>query len=77
MKVVAIEAAHRLCYMSAKQSDNDMSNFFKLLLLVGALWAVDAVAFDGRYSNAISQQAKYQGQMVRYEIRDWFTRMGI
>jgi len=45
-----------------------MSNFFKLIVFIGALWATDAVAFGGRYSSAVWQEAKDQGQQVRYQV---------
>ena len=54
-----------------------MGTFFKLIVLIGALWLVDALAFGGRYGMAIQEQANYQGQTVRYEIRDWFKGIGL
>ena len=41
-----------------------MGTFFKLIVLIGALWLVDALAFGGRYGMAIQEQANYQGQRL-------------
>jgi hypothetical protein len=54
-----------------------MGNFLNLIILVGILWVVDAVAFGGRYSAGVWEQARYEGPTVQYGIRDWFKRIGI
>jgi hypothetical protein len=54
-----------------------MGKFLKLIVLIGVLWALDLVAYGGRYSSAVLEQANYQGQMVQYDIQDWFKRIGI
>ena len=54
-----------------------MGKFLNLIILIGILWVVDAVAFDRRYSTAVWEQAHYEGQTVQYGIRDWFKRIGI
>jgi hypothetical protein len=54
-----------------------MGRFLKLIVLTGALWAIDVVAFGGRYSAAVWQDANDQGQAVQYDILDWFKRIGI
>jgi len=54
-----------------------MNKVFKLFVLLGALWAVDAIAFGGRYSRAVLEDGNEHGQTVQYEIRDWFKRIGI
>lgn len=54
-----------------------MNNVFKLFVLLGALWSVDAIAFGGRYSKAVWEDGNEHGQTVQYEIRDWFKRIGI
>ena len=41
-----------------------MGKFLNLFILIGILWVVDAVAFDGRYSTAVWEQAHYEGQTV-------------
>lgn len=54
-----------------------MGKFLKLTILIGALWALDMVVYKGRYSSAAWEQANYHGQMVQYDIQDWFRRIGI
>ena len=54
-----------------------MGRFLKLFVLIGTLWAIDAVAFSGRYRAVVWQEANDQGQTVQYDIRDWFKRIGI
>jgi hypothetical protein len=54
-----------------------MGNFLKLIVLIGTFWAVDAIAFGGRYRTAVLQEANYQGETVRYGIRDWFKGIGL
>ena len=45
-----------------------MGNFIKLTVFIGALWAIDAIAFGGRYSAAVWDEANDQGQQVRYQV---------
>jgi hypothetical protein len=54
-----------------------MGRFLKLIVLIGVLCVVDAIAFGGRYSTAIWEQANYEGQTVQYAIQGWFKRIGI
>lgn len=42
-----------------------MDRFIKLIVLIGALWAIDVVAYGGRYSTAVWEQANYEGQTVQ------------
>jgi hypothetical protein len=51
-----------------------MRGFFLLVLVVGALWAVDEYAFDGRYSQAAWLEAQSQGQQLRYNVRNWLNK---
>ena len=53
-----------------------MSKPLKLIALVGALWVLDLVVYDGRYSSEILDQASYQGQTVQYNIHYWFKHIG-
>jgi hypothetical protein len=53
-----------------------MRSFLILIVLIGMLWAIDVFAFGGRYNTAVWQGANYQGQKVRYEIRDWLQGFG-
>jgi hypothetical protein len=54
-----------------------MRNFLILIVLIGMLWTVDVFAFGGRYSTAVWQEGNYQGQTVRYGIRDWLKTLGL
>ena len=45
-----------------------MGHFLKLIVFIGALWAADAIAFGGRYSTAVWEDAQDQGQQVRYQV---------
>jgi len=49
------------------------------LVLLGvliALCALDAVAFRGYYRQATWDEAKRQGDQIRYEIEYWMKRAG-
>jgi len=54
-----------------------MRSFLMLILLIGALWAIDAIAFGGEYSTAIWQEANYQGQKLNYELQYTFRKLGL
>jgi len=54
-----------------------MRSFLTLLLLVGMLAGIDAVAFGGRYREAVWQSAKYQSDQFNQEIHDWLSTMGL
>ena len=54
-----------------------MRSFLILIVLIGTLWAIDVFAFGGRYSKAVWQEANYQGETVRYGIRDWLNKLGL
>jgi hypothetical protein len=54
-----------------------MRKFFHLAVLIVALWTIDLLAYGGYYSSTVLEQASYQGQMVQYNIQDWFKRIGI
>lgn len=43
----------------------------KLLLIVGVLWVIDLFAFNARYSAAIWQDVKIQGQQFSYNVEHW------
>lgn len=49
-----------------------MRTWLLMLLLVGAVWVLDEVAFDGRYSRAAWVEAKYRGQQFAHEVEYWF-----
>jgi hypothetical protein len=54
-----------------------MRSFLILIVLIGALAAIDAIAYGGRYRTAVWQEANYQGQMVRYGIQNWLKGLGL
>jgi hypothetical protein len=43
----------------------------KLLFIIGVLWAVDLFAFNSRYSVAMWQEVKLQGQEFSYNVERW------
>jgi hypothetical protein len=45
-----------------------MGHFLKMIVFIGALWAIDAITFGGRYSAAVWEEATDQGQQVRYQV---------
>jgi hypothetical protein len=54
-----------------------MRSFLILSVLIGTLWTIDAVAFGGRYSTAVWQEANYQGQKFNYEVQYWLKKNGL
>jgi hypothetical protein len=52
-----------------------MGIFLKLIVFIGALWVVDAIAFGGRYSAAVWQGANDQGQQVRYQVDSLISKV--
>jgi hypothetical protein len=52
-----------------------MRRFVVLTAMIAGLWAVDAIAFHGQYSNALWHQATYQGQSFRYAIDRGLRRL--
>ena len=45
--------------------------FVALVAVISALWAIDVLAFNGRYSQAFWLQAYYQGQQFNYAVKRW------
>ena len=54
-----------------------MRSFLTLLLLVGMLAGIDAVAFGGRFREAIWQTAKHQADQFNQEIKDQLSMVGL
>ena len=51
-----------------------MRAIFVLTVLIGVFWAIDTLAFDGRYTQTVWREAKYQGQQINYEIQYWLRK---
>lgn len=45
--------------------------------LVAAVWALDAVVFDGRYRQVAWQETKNRGQQFNYEVRYFLRKFGL
>lgn len=50
-----------------------MNRFLSLAVLVGALWAIDAYAFRGRYSNAVWEEVNQEAHMFNNSVQ-YFLR---
>jgi hypothetical protein len=42
--------------------------------IIGALWALDAYKFDGRYSQDLLQQANDQGRNFSDGVQHWLNK---
>jgi hypothetical protein len=51
-----------------------MRAFVSMIVLGAALWAVDRIAFEGRYSNAIWREATNEGQRFNQEVNRWWNK---
>jgi hypothetical protein len=51
-----------------------MRQLWTVLIVTCAAWAVDVLAFDGRYSRTIWQQAAYHGQQFGSDVKRWLDR---
>jgi len=47
-----------------------------LTVLIGASWTIDNLAFNGRYSEAAWQEAKYRGAQFNSEIGSLLEKFG-
>lgn len=54
-----------------------MRAFLFLAGLIVALLVLDAIAFDGRYRQAVLQEGKYQGDKLNYEVGYWLRKSGL
>lgn len=54
-----------------------MRAFGVLTVFLGSLWALDAVLFDGRYTQAAWQEAKFKGEAFSYEIKYLLRKAGL
>ena len=51
--------------------------FVPTVVIIGTLWAIDALAFDGRYTKAAWQEAKFQGQQLNSQIQYSLRKVGL
>jgi hypothetical protein len=49
----------------------------KLAIVVCALWAIDMYAFGARHSQALWQEAQYQGKMINYDVRRVLRKLSL
>jgi hypothetical protein len=54
-----------------------MRSFFTLLIAIGALWAIDVIALDSRYSEPLWRDVKHQAQNFNNEISRWLNKLGL
>jgi hypothetical protein len=47
-----------------------------LILAIGALWAVDVIANDSRYSSNVWREASHQGQQFQQSVHRWLKKAG-
>jgi hypothetical protein len=47
------------------------------LIVAIAIWAMDTLAFEGRFMQAAWQEAKYQGHQLNYFMGSKFKRAGL
>ena len=48
-----------------------------VVALVAAVWALDAIAFDGHYGQVAWQEMKYRGQQFNNEVRSLLRTFGL
>jgi hypothetical protein len=46
-------------------------------VLISAFWAFDAATFQGRYTKAVWQEAKYQGQQFNRKVGSFLKQVGL
>jgi hypothetical protein len=51
-----------------------MRAFFVAMI---AIWAIDTLAFEGRFTQTAWQEAKYQGHQFNYYMGSKFKRAGL
>jgi hypothetical protein len=47
------------------------------LVAMIAIWAIDTLAFESRFTQAAWQEAKYQGHQLNYYMGSKFKRAGL
>jgi hypothetical protein len=51
-----------------------MRALFTLIIILIALWAIDAYVFDGRYGGTFEQQSDIQGRNFHHQVQAWLDR---
>jgi hypothetical protein len=51
-----------------------MRNFLFLAYVIGALFVIDAIGFDGHYRTAIWQDATNRGQTFSSDLERWLQK---
>ena len=54
-----------------------MRTFISFIILIALAWLIDVSALNGRYSQSVWQDAQYQGQKARNEVRRWINKLGL
>jgi hypothetical protein len=54
-----------------------MRTLLFVVALIAAVWALDAVAFEGQYSQVAWRQAVYRGHQFNYEVRHFLRKVGL
>ena len=52
-----------------------MQRFLFLAVVIGALWALDTYAFQGRYSRALWEEANHQVQMFNNGVQSFVNKV--
>jgi len=45
-----------------------------LMVIIGGLWVIDTVAFEGRNGEAIRSEVNHKARMFQYEVDYWLRR---
>ncbi len=48
-----------------------------LIVLIGSLFVIDTIAYDGRYHRAAWQEVRSLGQKFALEVRHWLSQAGL
>ena len=52
-----------------------MRAFIAILVVIGALWAIDVVTLDGRYSDPVWHAVKQQAHDLNDQISRWLSKL--
>jgi len=57
-----------------QQAVSSMRKVIFVIVLIGAFFVFDAVAFNGHYGNAAWREAQEQGHRFNYQMQYWFRK---